>query len=1174
VVVEEVQSEISFSRADKGLGLSIAGGLGSTPFKGDDEGVFISRVTAGGPADEAGLKVNDKVISVNGISCVNVDHYEAVGILKAAGSNISLVISREVTRLIPPESNSPTQVPVTSQKPLPSLDNQPNSVQAPVHNTNLSMSSLSPLVAQKPTLSHHMVPQSAPPVPHKTEYPVDHRLSMPAAINCNEVLNTSRESEDLVIKIEKIYTTLLRDNSGLGFSIAGGLGAAPFKEGSESLYVSKITDGGTAHRDGKLRVGDKIVQINGVDVSDARHDQAVQMLTGLERFVRLVVERETLVPRTIAGPGLNVSDEKSPKVFGLPKPYTGLYSASSYMANRPSYGLRSREPGNYGLNSSLNRSNDAPATYNANYKLPGLGGIPGENKNTTLPSGNSLGGPGLLQMARSSSTLPTSTQNLSSQQFDSLIPDGMRQKLSGSLSQPQGVALGTLPSEKGPSNPASPTPGQPSGIPVAKTGNKPGLVTESITKTTFTETTVKRVTSTAVIEQISLLRSGGPLGLSIIGGSDHSCIPFGTGEQGIYISKIIPGGAAAATGKLTMGDRILAVNAVDIRCVSHQEAVMALLQHCEVMKLTIQHDPLPPGFVEIGVVKELGEKLGMIIKGGLRGQPGNPLDPADEGVFCVKVNPGSRASKDNRIKVGQRIIEVNGQSLLGATHQEAVNILRNAGDEIKLLVCDGFNPLLVPISEVAETVTTNAVAEVRADELNSSSSSAENEPNDSNQTVIHYDGSTSPAPPHAAPSIPSTEESASPDKNELLKPELETPIERPKTPQEKILDDVRAAHEELTEPAGTPPTERKTHIVMSGHTSSSRIPLPVTPATRTPQTSTPQTSTPVQAAVEPIPLREHSPIPQHPDFSNSFHESENNLNETPRKRTLPAKPTIAPKPESRDARASSEPPSHPPGVLSGGEHISLPSTQESMDSPMPELLSLKDRLKLFEKEIEQQHKEPEPKKDRKFSFLSEDEVTKMKEEEAKRIASMTALDMEAFESLTSQISQDDQVLTQQIEHLEKYDTSEPHLEVSVTKDLAPHTAKGERRLREQQERDGVDLSELENLTEAERKSMDSEKRAAWRKARLQSLENDAIQAQIVIEKMSQLVANDSSDGKGYPEDNASYLHSLDTQGNITGDAVRYVHDNETDSEMTTSEDTTTGHNSPLTPTPEQNIAHH
>ena len=63
------------------------------------------------------------------------------------------------------------------------------------------------------------------------------------------------------------------------------------------------------------------------------------------------------------------------------------------------------------------------------------------------------------------------------------------------------------------------------------TAFKPVVVTESITKSTFTETTVKRVTSTAVIEEVSLRRSGGPLGLSIIGGSDHSCVPFGTGEQ-------------------------------------------------------------------------------------------------------------------------------------------------------------------------------------------------------------------------------------------------------------------------------------------------------------------------------------------------------------------------------------------------------------------------------------------------------------------------------------------------------------------------------------------------------------------------------------------------------------------------------------------------------------------
>ena len=43
-----------------GLGLSIAGGKGSTPYKGDDEGIFISRITDGGPAEKAGLKVCNK----------------------------------------------------------------------------------------------------------------------------------------------------------------------------------------------------------------------------------------------------------------------------------------------------------------------------------------------------------------------------------------------------------------------------------------------------------------------------------------------------------------------------------------------------------------------------------------------------------------------------------------------------------------------------------------------------------------------------------------------------------------------------------------------------------------------------------------------------------------------------------------------------------------------------------------------------------------------------------------------------------------------------------------------------------------------------------------------------------------------------------------------------------
>lgn len=50
--------EIRIERTAAGLGLSIAGGLGSTPFKGDDQGIFISRITDGGPADLADLRVS------------------------------------------------------------------------------------------------------------------------------------------------------------------------------------------------------------------------------------------------------------------------------------------------------------------------------------------------------------------------------------------------------------------------------------------------------------------------------------------------------------------------------------------------------------------------------------------------------------------------------------------------------------------------------------------------------------------------------------------------------------------------------------------------------------------------------------------------------------------------------------------------------------------------------------------------------------------------------------------------------------------------------------------------------------------------------------------------------------------------------------------------------------
>lgn len=109
-----------------------------------------------------------------------------------------------------------------------------------------------------------------------------------------------------------------------------------------------MAEGGAAARDGKLRVGDRVLSINGIDMDGVRHDQAVAMLTGLERFVRLVVQREEVVlrdPSAAAGrtsasspPGTTPSASTRP--LG-----SSLYSSSSYMANRPSYLGGYRRPG-------------------------------------------------------------------------------------------------------------------------------------------------------------------------------------------------------------------------------------------------------------------------------------------------------------------------------------------------------------------------------------------------------------------------------------------------------------------------------------------------------------------------------------------------------------------------------------------------------------------------------------------------------------------------------------------------------------------------------------------------------------------------------------------------------------------------------------------------------------
>ncbi|XP_072461207.1 erbin isoform X3 [Notamacropus eugenii] len=83
---------------DPELGFSISGGVGGrgNPFRPDDDGIFVTRVQPEGPASKL-LQPGDKIIQANGYSFINIDHGQAVSLLKTFQNTVELIIIRDVS---------------------------------------------------------------------------------------------------------------------------------------------------------------------------------------------------------------------------------------------------------------------------------------------------------------------------------------------------------------------------------------------------------------------------------------------------------------------------------------------------------------------------------------------------------------------------------------------------------------------------------------------------------------------------------------------------------------------------------------------------------------------------------------------------------------------------------------------------------------------------------------------------------------------------------------------------------------------------------------------------------------------------------------------------------------------------------------------------------------------
>ncbi|TDH08987.1 hypothetical protein EPR50_G00103570, partial [Perca flavescens] len=632
---------VELEKERQGLGLSLAGNRDRSRLS-----IFVVGLHPTGPAARDGrIRVGDELLEINSQVLYGRSHQNASAIIKSAAAKVKLILLRNEDAInqmaVPPFSTPPPPLPVVS----------PESVCRPPDSLKLHPSSDTPRLK---------VPQNELQALNTS---LEQQTAASPPLISPDLQMASRDPACCaVVPGQEMQLEICKGRSGLGLSIVGGRDTQ-----LDAIVIHEVYEEGAAARDGRLWSGDQILEVNGVDLRGASHEEAIAALRHTPGKVCLTVLRDEAQYR----------DEENLDVFKVElQKRSGRGLGLSIVGKRSGSGVFISEVVRGGaaeLNGRLMQGDQILSVNGDDTRQA--------SQETVAAILKCARGPVLLELGRlKAASWISSRRNSQGSQMSRVSGNS-----SGVVAPP---LTHTLPS-------CDPVTSDP---PVTSTGPPP----LNNNRKSSSDITSSSKSSDAGIRTVEITRSvSDSLGVSIAGGKGSPL-----GDIPIFIAMIQASGVAAKTHRLKVGDRLVSINGQCVDGLTHSEVVAMLKNVYGNISLQVVADtnisaiatqveglssssslsantdthtaePEAPRPRSISLEKG-SEGLGFSIVGGF-GSPHGDLP-----IYVKTVFSKGAAAVDGRLKRGDQILTVNGESLQGATHEQAVAILKKQRGTVTL----------------------------------------------------------------------------------------------------------------------------------------------------------------------------------------------------------------------------------------------------------------------------------------------------------------------------------------------------------------------------------------------------------------------------------------------------------------------------------------------------------